>query len=194
MRRRENAEPTAAATTRPAPLVSGQVTVRRARLLRFPSYRMRAEPGLEVGLARYSALNIYFFGRGQRIGLPWHERWRQTAVTRGSGLAAVLLNGARQRLVMAAAGAAAGNYGIVGRDYAYTLNPAQGGFGRSRQWDLYRDEEIVARFTRRPFGGVCLAAVPLPVVLVCLLLTRFGIPGENELRMPGMYQGMHGGG
>ena len=52
----------------------------------------------------------------------------------------------------------------------------------------------MARFTRRPFGGVCLAALPLPAVLLCLLLTRFGIPGENELRMPGMYQRMHGGG
>jgi len=194
MRPLEDAEPAQPAATRPAPLVSGQVVVRRARLLRFPSYRMRAEPGLEVGLARYSALNIYFFGRGQKIALPWGERWRQTALARGSGLAAVLLNGARQRLVMAAAGAAAGNYGIVGRDYAYTLNPAQGGFGRSRRWDLYHGEEMVARFARRPFGGVCLAAVPLPVVLACLLLTRFGIPGENELRMPGMYQAMHGGG
>jgi hypothetical protein len=194
MRRRESAEPAATAATRPAPLVSGQVAVRRARLLRYPSYRMRTEAGLEVGVARYSALNIYFFGRGQKITLPWGERWRQTAVARGSGLAAVLLNGARQRLVMAAAGAAAGNYGIVGRDYAYTLNPAQGGFGRSRRWDLYHGEEIVARFTRRPFGGVCLAALPLPVVLLCLQLTRFGIPGENELRLPGMYQRMHGGG
>jgi hypothetical protein len=155
---------------------------------------MRTEQGLEVGLARYSALNIYFFGRGQKIALPWGEHWRQTAVARGSGLMAVLANGARQRLAMAAAGAAAGNYGIVGRDYAYTLNPVEGGFGRSHQWDLYRGEEIVARFTRRPFGGVCLAALPLPVVLLCLQLTRFGIPGENELRLPGMYQRMHGGG
>ena len=178
----------------PIPVISGEVTVRRARLLRFPSYRMRTEQGLELGLARYSALNIYFFGRGQKIALPWGEHWRQTAVIRGSGLMGVLVNGARQRLAMAAAGAAAGNYGIVGRDYAYTLNPAQGGFGRSRRWDLYHGEEIVARFTRRPFGGVCLAALPLPVVLLCLQLTRFGIPGENELRLPGMYQRMHGGG
>ena len=139
-----------------------------------------------MGLARYSALNIYFFGQGQKIALPWGERWRQTAVARGSGLAAVLLNGARQRLVMAAAGADAGNYGMIGRDYAYTLNPAEGGFGRARRWDLYHGEEIVARFTRRPFGGVCHAPVPLPAVLTCLLLVRFGIPGENELRMPSM--------
>jgi len=194
MRRREHAEPGATAAARPAPLISGQMAVRRARLLRFPSYRMRTEQGVEVGLARYSALNIYFFGRGQRIALPWGEQWRQTAVARGSGLAAVLVNGDRQRLVMAAAGAAAGNYGLVGRDYAYTLNPAQGGFGRSRRWDLYHGEEIVARFTRRPFGGVCLAAVPLPAVLLCLLLVRFGIPGEKELRMPNIYQRMHGGG
>ena len=42
----------------------------------------------------------------------------------------------------------------------------------------------MARFTRRPFGGVCSEPVPLPAVLLCLLLVRFGIPGENELRMP----------
>lgn len=192
MPRRESAEPTAAAAARPAPLVSGQVAVRRTRLLLFPSYRMRTEAGLEVGLARYSALNIYFFGRGQKIALPWGERWRQTAIARGSGLMGVLVNGARQRLAMAAAGAAAGNYGIVGRDYAYTLNPAQGGFGRSRRWDLYHGEEIVARFARRPFGGTCLTAVPLPVILLCLQLTRFGIPGEKELRMPSMYRRMGG--
>ena len=48
-----------------------------------------------MGLARYSALNIYFFGRGQKIALPWGERWRLTAVARGSGLAAVLVNEGR---------------------------------------------------------------------------------------------------
>jgi len=194
MQRQQPATASTVTAPPPIPVVSGKVTVRRARLLRFPTYRMRTEQGLEVSLARYSALNIYFFGRGQKIALPWGEHWRQTAVVRGSGLMGVLVNGARQRLAMAAAGAAAGNYGIVGRDYAFTLNPTEGGFGRSHRWDLYRGEEIVARFARRPFGGVCLTALPLPVVLLCLLLTRFGIPGENELRVPGMYQRMHGGG
>ena len=127
--------------------------MRRARLLRFPSYRLTTEQGLEVGLARYSALNIYFFGPGQKIALPWGGQWRLTAVARGSGLAAVVANEDRQRLAMAAPGAVAGNYGINGRDYAYTLNPAEGGFGRARLWDLFAGEERVARFTRRPFGG-----------------------------------------
>jgi hypothetical protein len=155
-----------------------------------PSYRLRAADGLVADLARFSALSIYFFGRGQKITLPWGSCWRLTAVARGSGLAAVVANEEGRRLAMAAPGAAAGNYGIIGKDYAFTLNPAEGGFGRARLWDLFRGEEMVARFTRRPFGGECLQPIPLPVVLLGLLLVRFGIPGENELRLPGMWQAM----
>ena len=184
MQRRKPAATSAAPDAPPMPLVVGAVTVRRARLLRFPSYLLRTEQGLEVALARYGALNIFFFGRGQKIGLPWGEQWRQTAAARGSGLVPVLVNGARRRLVMAAAGAAAGNYGITGRDYAYTLNPAEGGFGRARLWDLYAGEDPVARLTRRPFGAFCAEPVPLPAVLLALLLVRFGIPGEGSRFVP----------
>ena len=136
-------------------------------------------------MARYSALNIYFFGKGQRVDLPWgvHLAPHRHCPT-APGLAAVVANEHRQRLAMATPGAVAGNYGINGRDYAYTLNPAEGRLGRARLWDLFAGEEPVARFARRPFGGVCTAPVPLPAVLLCLLLVRFGIPGENELRMP----------
>jgi hypothetical protein len=189
MRRQQPAEGPTAPVVRPTPLVLGRVTVRRARLLRFPSFRLTTEQGLQLGLARYGALNIYFFGPGQKIALPWGGHWRLTAAARGSGLTAVVANEERRRLAAAAPGAVAGNYGINGRDYAYTLNPAEGGFGRARLWDLFAGEDAVARFTRRPFGAVCTAAVPLPVVLLGLLLVRFGIPGENELRMPGLNWG-----
>jgi len=193
MRRQQPEEGPAVPAARPIPLVSGQVAVRRARLLRFPSYELTTGQGLRLSLARYSALNIYFFGKGQKITVPWGGHWRLTAIARGSGLVAVVANEDRRRLAMATPGAAAGNYGINGREYAYTLNPAEGGFGRARLWGLFAGEEVVARFARRPFGGVCSTPVPLPVVLLCLLLVRFGIPGENELHMPGMYQRMHGG-
>ncbi len=189
MQRRQSAENPAEPIARPIPTVSGRVTVRRARLLRFPSYRLTTEQGLQVGLARYGALNIYFFGPGQKIALPWGGQWRLTAAARGSGLTAVVANEDHRRLAVATPGAEAGNYGINGRDYAYTLNPAEGGFGRARLWDLFAGEDAVARFTRRPFGAVCTAAVPLPVLLLGLQLTRFGIPGENELRMPGLNWG-----
>jgi len=188
MRRRHPAI-TPPAAGPPAPQVTGPLAVHRARLVLSPSYRLTTSDGLEVGLARYSALNIYFFGRGQRITLPWGACWRLTAAARGSGLTAVVANEAGRRLAVAAPGAAAGNYGIVGRDYAFTLNPAEGGLGRARLWDLFDGEEVVARFTRRPFGGNCLRPIPLPVVLLGLLLVRFGIPGENELRLPGVYPG-----
>ncbi|MBS1196094.1 MAG: hypothetical protein H6R33_814 [Actinobacteria bacterium] len=172
------------AAARPAPLVSGTVTVRRAHLLRFPAYELRAEPGLEVGLARFSALNTYFFGPGQKVALPWEVAWRLTSIPRGSALAAVVANEEGRRLAMASPGAVAGHYGINGRDYAFALNPAEARLGRARAWDLSAGEEVVGRFTRRPFGGVCAVPLPLPAVLLALLLTRFGIPGENGLRVP----------
>lgn len=173
--------------------MAGAIRVRRSRWLGFPTYELTTQNGPTVGLARYSALNIYFFGKGQRIALPEGVRWRVTAVARGPALATVLYDEARGRLAMAAAGAAAGNYGIVGKDYAYTLNPAEGGWGRARIWELFAGERPVARLTRRPFGAQCAEPVPLPALLLSLLFVRFGIPGENELRMPGMYQRMHGG-
>jgi len=169
---------------RPAPLVSGTVTVRRAHLLRFPAYELRAEPGLEVGLARFSALNTYFFGPGQKVALPWEVAWRLTSIPRGSALAAVVANEEGRRLAMASPGAVAGHYGINGRDYAFALNPAEARLGRARAWDLSAGEEVVARFTRRPFGGVCAVPIPLPAVLLAVLLARFGIPGESGLRLP----------
>jgi hypothetical protein len=167
----------------PAPVVSGEVTVRRAHLIRYPAY-VASTSGLEVGLGRFSALNIYFFGPGQKIILPGGIEWRLTAIPFGPSLAAVVINERRQRLAMASAGAVAGKYGINGRDYAYTLDPAEGGLGRASAWHLCCGEQIIAGFRRRPFGATCTSPVPLPAVLLTLLLARFGIPGENEVRIP----------
>ena len=85
---------------------------------------------------------------------------------------------------MAAAGAVAGNYGINGRDYAYTLNPAEGGWGRAGVWDLFAGEHPVARLTRRPLRASFAEPVPLPAVLLALLLARSGIPGEGSRFIP----------
>lgn len=168
----------------PVPVVAGTFAVRRAHLLRFPAYILSVAPGFEVGLARYSVLNTYFFGPGQKVALPGGKRWRLTSIPRGPSLAAVVVNEEGRRLAMAAPGAVAGKYGLNGRDWACTMDPAEARLGRARAWDLCAGEEILARFTRRPFGGSCAVSLPLPAVLLGLLLVRFGIPGENELRMP----------
>ncbi len=171
---------------RPTPLIVGPVAVHRARLLGFPAFELRAEVGLQVAMGRYSALNIYF-GRGQRLDLPWGARWRLTAAEQGSTLRPVVINEARQRMAMAAA--SIGNYGINGRDYAYTLNPAEARLGRPGRWDLFAGEDRAARFTRRPFGAVCEQPLPLPAVLLGLLLTRLAIPGEGDTHLPEMRWG-----
>lgn len=137
-------------------------------------------------MGRYSVLNIYF-GPGQKIVLPWGARWRLTAIEQGSGLRPVVLNEARQKMAMAAAGI--GNYGINGRDYAYTLNPAEARLGRPGRWDLFAGEDRVARFAHRPFSAACEDPVPLPALLLAVLLTRLGIPGEGALHLPEMRWG-----
>jgi hypothetical protein len=147
---------------------------------------LRAESGLLVKMGRYSALNIYF-GWGQRIELPGGPTWRIIAVQRGPMLHPVVVNEARQRLAMASAWI--GNYGLNGRDYAYTLNPAETRVGRAGRWDLFHGEVRVARFTRRPFGAACEQPLPLPAVLLGLLLTRLSIPGEGERHLPEMRWG-----
>jgi hypothetical protein len=181
MRHREStgAEPPAARP--PAPVVTGTVAVRRSHLLGFPTFELRAEKELRVGMGRYSALNIYF-GIGQKIVLPSGERWRLTAIEQGSGLRPVVATREHRRLAMASAGV--GNYGINGRDWAYTLNPAEAGWGRASRWDLFVGDEPAARFTRRPLEAVCEHAVPLPALLLALLLTRMGIPGEGDMHVP----------
>lgn len=171
---------------RPIPSVAGAVAVRRVRLLRFPAFELQAEGGLQVGMGRYSALNIYF-GWGQRLELPWGARWRLTAVEQGSMLRPVVINENRQRMAMAAAWT--GSYGINGRDYAYILNPAEARLGRAGRWDLFAGEDRVARFTRRPFSAVCDQPLALPAVLLGLLLTRLAIPGEGDMHVPQMRWG-----
>jgi len=168
------------------PLILGAAAVRRARFLRFPAFELTTEDGLRVEIGRFSALNIYF-GRGQRLDLPWGERWRLTAVEHGAMLRPVVLNEARRRMAMAAAGT--GNYGINGRDYAYTLNPAEARMGRAGRWDLFAGEDRLASFTRRPFGARCEQPLPLPAVLLGLLLTRLSIPGEGYSHVPEMRWG-----
>ncbi|MBP1632196.1 MAG: hypothetical protein H6Q11_484 [Acidobacteria bacterium] len=171
----------------PAPSISGRVSVHRARFARFPAFELQADGGLKVEMGRYSALNIYF-GWGQRLVLPTGPAWRVIAVQKGSMLHPVVLNETRQRLAMASPWV--GNYGINGRDYAYTLNPAEAArFGRSGRWDLFRGEDRVASFTRRPFGADCGQPLPLPAVLLALLLTRLSIPGEADMQLPQMRWG-----
>ena len=171
----------------PAPSISGRVSVHRARFARFPAFELQADGGLKVEMGRYSALNIYF-GWGQRLVLPTGPAWRVIAVQKGPLLHPVVLNETRQRLAMASPWV--GNYGINGRDYAYTLNPAEAArFGRPGRWDLFRGEDRVASFTRRPFGADCGQPLPLPAVLLALLLTRLSIPGEGEKHLPEMRWG-----
>jgi hypothetical protein len=151
----------------------------------FPAFELRAEDGLLVKMGRYSALNIYF-GWGQRIELPWGAVWRMVSVQKGPMLHPVVVNRSRRRLAMASAGI--GNYGLNGRNYAYTLNPAEAArIGRPGRWDLFCGEDRVARFTRRPFGAVCERPLPLPALLLGLLLTRLSIPGEGEKHLPELH-------
>lgn len=172
---------------RPPPAsILGAVSVQRVRRLRFPAFELRDEERPLAGMGRYSALNIYF-GPGQKIDLPGGVTWRLTALERGAALCPVVANERRQRMAMAAAWI--GNYGINGRDYAYTLNPAEARRGRAGRWDLYCGEARVARFTRRPFGALCEQPLPLPALLLGLLLTRFGIPGEGEMHLPELHWG-----
>ena len=174
-------------TGRPAPSILGTVSVHRVHFARFPAFELCGAGGLTVEMGRYSALNIYF-GWGQRLVLPTGPTWRVIAVQKGPLLHPVVLNETRQRLAMASAGL--GNYGINGRDYAYTLNPAEAArFGRSGRWDLFRGEDRVASFTRRPFGADCEQPLPLPAVLLALLLTRLSIPGEADMQLPQMRWG-----
>lgn len=168
----------------PIPPILGTVSVQRASLVLFPAFELQAEGGLLVRMGRYSALNV-FFGRGQKLLVPSGATWRITAVERGSRLHPIVVNERRQRMAVAAAWI--GNYGINGRDYAYTLNPAEAArFGRPGRWDLFSGEERAARFTRRPFGAVCEQPLPLPALLLGLLLTRLSIPGEGDMHLPGM--------
>ncbi len=166
---------------RPVRSIAGPVAVYRARPLGFPAFELCTDDGLRVRMGRYSALNIYF-GWGQRLDLPWGARWRLTAIEQGSMLRPVVVNENRRRMAMAAAWI--GNYGINGRDYAYTLNPAEARLGRAGRWDLFAGEELVAHFTRRPLGAVCEQPLPLPAVLLGLLLTRLSVPGEGEAHVP----------
>lgn len=184
MKGRQMAEGPEGSVAPPVPLIIGRAAVRRTHFLRLPLYELSTDSGLRVGLGRYSSLGIYFFGRGQRILLPGGRTWRLTSIPRGSSLAAVVANEEGRRLAMATPGALAGRYGINGRDYAFTLNPGEAAFGRANRWDLTAGEELVARFSRRPSRAECLQPLPLPAVLLCLLLARFGIPGEADLRMP----------
>lgn len=183
--RQTEADAGAGEPTRPPASLLGAVSVTQARRLRFPPFELRGEHGLLAGMGRYSVLNIYF-GPGQRIRLPQGVTWRITAIARGAALCPVVADERNQRVAMAAAWI--GNYGINGRDYAYTLNPAEAPrMGRPGRWDLFTGEDRVAGFTRRPFGALCEQPVPLAALLLGLLLTRLSIPGESEMHLPDLH-------
>ena len=163
-------------------LLTGEAAVHRANRLRFPAYRLVANGTTVASLGRYSFFNI-FFGRGQKIVLADRTIWRLRAVGIGPNICPLITNEEGQRVSQAML--RTGSYGIHGRRYGYVLKPNEApGLGRENNWVLFRHDQELARFTRRPRQLDTAEPIPLAAALLGFVVLDFGIPGEDAPRIP----------
>jgi hypothetical protein len=182
--------PPAESSTAQRHLPPGTTAAERIGRVRFPAYRLVTGDQTVATLGRYSWLNVYF-GFGQRIVLDDGARWRVKAIEYGGSLCPVVADASNHRVAMATPGAHEGGrmgpvgyYGIDGPDYGYRLNAADGGLGRPGRWLLTEHEEAIAVVTRRPNAITARGETPLGGALLCLMLARFGMPGDADLGAP----------
>jgi hypothetical protein len=171
-------------------LPPGTTAAERVGRIRFPAYRIAHEGRAIASLGRYSWLNVYF-GFGQPIVLEDGARWRVKAIEYGGSLCPVVADASNHRVAMATPGARetgrmgpVGYYGIDGPDYGYRLSAVESGPGRPGRWLLTEHEEDIAVVTRRPNAITAPGEIPLGGALLCLMLARFGMPGDADLGAP----------
>ncbi len=171
-------------------LPPGTAGVERVGRLRFPIYRLVAGGRTIASMGRYSWFNVYF-GFGQPVVLDDGTRWRVKSIEYGGSLCPVLADSSNHRVAMATPGVREGGrmgpvgyYGIDGPDYGYRLNAAERGLGRPGRWLLTEHEQEVAVVTRRPNEINAPGEMPLGGALLCLMLARFGMPGDAVLGAP----------
>lgn len=179
-------------TGRPAErrLPPGTSRVERGRWVRSPTHRLVAGGGTIATMGRYSWLNVYF-GFGQKILLDDGTAWRVKAIEYGGSLCPVIADASNHRVAMATPGTREGGrmgpvgyYGVDGPHYGYRLNAAESGMGRPGRWLLTEHDDEIAVVTRRPNAISAPGEVPLGAALLCLMLARFGMPGDADLGAP----------
>jgi hypothetical protein len=162
------------------PTVLGEARVEPYRQAPYVE-RLVGDDGDLAWLGRHGWMRV-FFGPGQRIGVAGGEEWRLRAVGSGPYICPVVMSPAGK---LAVASPGIKNYLITGPDWAYALNPADGDrWRRARWWTLRVHEQDVALFTRQPSRLDADTPIPLPAVVLCLMLMRYGIPGEADLNVP----------
>jgi hypothetical protein len=171
-------------------LPPGTSRVERIRRVRFPTHRLVADGSTIATMGRYSWLNVYF-GFGQKIVLDESTVWRVKAIEYGGSLCPVIADASNHRVAMATPGTREGGrmgpvgyYGVDGAHYGYRLNAAESAIGRPGKWLLTEHEDEIAVVTRRPNAISAPGEVPLGAALLCLMLARFGMPGDADLGAP----------
>ena len=160
--------------------VTGTASLRRVGRFGFPAFELAGDDGRIYALLGRTGWFRVFFGRGRRIELPDGTRWRLRAAGYGPYLAP-LITGGQGKLVVALPESKL-RYGINGRDYAYHFYPQDGRRRSSSVWTLREHETDLAAFrqdlvdARHP--------VPLPAVLLCYTMMKYGIPGEGRFGIP----------
>lgn len=164
--------------------ILGSASIRRIGRRTFPVYVLVHEDGTEEGtvlahLGRRGWFRI-FFGRGQRVELPDGLKSRVAAVEAGPYIEPAMLGEGGKLVVGSPHGKR--SYRITGRDFAYRFYSA-GDTRRSKDtWTLREHETTIATF--RSDSVSAHHPVPLPAVLLCFTLIRYGIPGEANLGIP----------
>ena len=165
------------------PLVAGAAHVERSRGGR-PFVRRLVDDGTLDTLAWLGRGGWFriFFGPGQRIRTGEGADWRLRGVSSGPAICPAVVTGAGK---LAIAHPGPGNYLLNGPDYAYALNPTgRRGLTRPDRWTLRAWEDDVATVGDGGDRIQVAEPVPLPAVLLSMLLARYAIPGEAELRVP----------
>lgn len=160
----------------------GTAALHRVGLWEFPVYELRQAGEVMARLGRFGWLRI-FLGSGQQIEFPDGQGWRVRSVGVAANICPLVVDGTGRKV--AASGLGIGSYGINGKDYACGLYPAEEPrLGRANRWTLRHHEVDLATVTRRPLAIDAVHPVPLGAVFLCLVLVRYGIPGESAPRLP----------
>jgi len=172
-------------------LVAAPITIERVHRVRFPTHRIGCDDGTLVAETGWFSWLAVYFGPGLRLHLADGTPWRIRSVEYGGALCPVLADPQGRRIAMATQGdrgrggmERVSRYGINGPDYGFVLNAADPGMGRARRWLLVEHEEEIAVVTRRPTRMDPHRPVPLGAAVLCLLLARFGLPGDADLGAP----------
>lgn len=164
--------------------IAGSLSIRHTGLIGFPrsvlvSNDLPEDINIIAKLGRDGWFRT-FYGRGRKVELNDGTSWRITGAASAGSVVPVVKSKSGKLAIAEAHGQRC--YAIDGPDYTYNLYPLGTRGSHKNAWSLRNRDTEIAYLKARTITAH--EPIPLPALLLCFTLVKYGVLGEHDLGVP----------